>query len=48
MIVHSLVPDAQVTVHIVQDDFDELGRAYRETDVARAAPRTRKSRSASY
>ena len=40
MIVHSLVPDAQVTVHIVLDDLGELGRAYRETDEARTALRT--------
>jgi hypothetical protein len=36
---HPLVPaDGQfnVTVHIVLDDFGKLGRAYRETDEARA------------
>jgi hypothetical protein len=27
----SLVPDYDVTVHIVFDDFESLGRAYRET-----------------
>jgi hypothetical protein len=33
-----LVPDGQynVTVHIVLEDFGKLGRAYRETDEARA------------
>lgn len=38
MIAHPLVPDAQVTAHIVQDDFDKLGRAYREAYEARVAP----------
>jgi hypothetical protein len=28
----NLVPQFDVTVHIVLDDFDEAGRAYRETD----------------
>ena len=36
---HSLVPEGEqfdVTIHIVLDDFGKLGRAYRETDGARA------------
>jgi hypothetical protein len=34
---HPLVPDGyNVTVHIVLEDFGKLGRAYRETDEARA------------
>jgi hypothetical protein len=32
----SLVPEYDVTVHIVLDDFGSLGRAYRETDEAEA------------
>ena len=32
----SLVPDFDVPVHIVLDDFGALGRAYRETDEANA------------
>lgn len=32
----SLVPEFDVAVHIVLDDFGKLGRAYRETDEARA------------
>jgi hypothetical protein len=32
----SLVPDHDVTVHIVLDDFGRAGRAYRETDEERA------------
>jgi hypothetical protein len=30
----SLVPDFDITVHIVLDDFGKLGRSYRETDEA--------------
>ena len=33
----SLVPDFDVMVHIVLDDFGRLGRAYRETDEAQAS-----------
>jgi hypothetical protein len=33
-------PQHDVTVHIVVDDFGELGRAYRETDEAEADERT--------
>jgi hypothetical protein len=33
----SLVPDFDVTVHIVLDDFGRAGRVYRETDEARAS-----------
>jgi hypothetical protein len=33
----NLVPDFDVTVHIVLDDFGRLGRAYRETDEAGAS-----------
>lgn len=33
----SLVPDFDVAVHLVLDDFGKLGRAYRETDEARAS-----------
>ena len=32
----SLVPDFDVTVHIVLDDFGAAGRVYRETDEATA------------
>ena len=32
----SLAPDADLTVHIVLDDFDEGGRIYRETAEAKA------------
>jgi hypothetical protein len=32
----SLVPDHDVTVHLVLDDFGRAGRAYRETDEERA------------
>ena len=28
----NLVPDFDVTVHIVLDDFGKIGTAYRETD----------------
>jgi hypothetical protein len=31
------VPDFDVAVHIVLDDFGRLGRAYRETDEVRAS-----------
>ena len=31
-----LVPSVDVTAHIVLDDFDKLGRAYRETDEEKA------------
>jgi hypothetical protein len=31
-----LVPDGDVTVHIVLNDFGDLGRAYVETDEAEA------------
>lgn len=34
-IVPRAVPDFDVTVHIVLDDFGTLGRAYRETDETR-------------
>jgi hypothetical protein len=30
----SLVPDYDVTVHVVLDDFGKIGRAYREVDQA--------------
>lgn len=33
----NLVPDFDVTVHIVLDDFGKLGRSYRETDEATAS-----------
>jgi hypothetical protein len=33
----SLVPDFDVTVHIVLDDFGAAGRVYRETDEAAAS-----------
>jgi hypothetical protein len=33
----SLVPDFDVTVHIVLDDFSTAGRVYRETDEAAAS-----------
>jgi hypothetical protein len=33
----NLVPDFDVTVHIVLDDFGKRGRAYRETDEANAS-----------
>jgi len=33
----SLVPNFDVAVHIVLDDFGKLGRAYRETDEAAAS-----------
>jgi hypothetical protein len=33
----SLVPDFDVTVHIVLDDFGRLGHAYRETDETMAS-----------
>jgi hypothetical protein len=33
----SLVPNFDVTVHIVLDDFGKAGRAYRETDEAQAS-----------
>ena len=33
----NLVPDFDVTVHIVLDDFGRIGRAYRETDEAKAS-----------
>jgi hypothetical protein len=33
----SLVPDFDVTVHIVLDDFGTAGRVYRETDEATAS-----------
>jgi hypothetical protein len=33
----SLVPDFDVTVHIVLDDFGRLGHAYRETDERKAS-----------
>jgi hypothetical protein len=33
----SLVPDFDVTVHIVLDDFGAAGRVYRETDEATAS-----------
>jgi hypothetical protein len=33
----SLVPDFDITVHIVLDDFGTLGHSYRETDEATAS-----------
>src|ERR1041384_4551530 len=33
---NSIIPEPPATVHLVVEDFGVLGRAYRETDAARA------------
>ena len=41
----SLVPDFDVTVHLVLDDFGKIGRAYREVDEEKGDRATLISRS---